>query len=109
MINCYDQQCLNATEQLHAAFWCLTWILCGCLCRPLLHALISPGIASGFGIEIDQIKCSKADAFLRQSAAALFSRGLAGKDLAVPEVQCSAIEKVRSFFVAGFAASLCWR
>ena len=64
-------------------------------CRPLLHALISPGVASGFGIEIDQIKCSKAHAFLRQSAAALLSRGLVAKDLNLPEVQCSAIEKVR--------------
>lgn len=64
------------------------------VCRPLLHALISPGVKSGFGIEIDQIKCSKAHAFLRQSAAALMSRGLAGKDLTVPVVHCSAIEKV---------------
>ena len=59
-----------------------------------MHALISPGVKSGFGIEIDQIKCSKAHAFLRQSAAALMSRGLAGKDLTVPVVHCSAIEKV---------------
>lgn len=71
-----------------------------------MHALISPGVASGFGIEIDQIKCSKADAFLRQSAAALFTRGLVGKDLAVPEVQCSAIEKVITWFVARLTASL---
>ncbi|KAL0021733.1 hypothetical protein WJX79_010366 [Trebouxia sp. C0005] len=73
--------------------------------RPLMHALISPGVASGFGIEIDQIKCSKADAFLRQSAAALFTRGLVGKDLAVPEVQCSAIEKIRSLDPATHAYS----
>ncbi|DBA79533.1 TPA: hypothetical protein ACH3X1_008235 [Trebouxia sp. C0004] len=73
--------------------------------RPLLHALISPGVASGFGIEIDQIKCSKADAFLRRSAAALSSRGLAGKDFAVPEVQCSAIEKIRTLEPATHAYS----
>ena len=63
--------------------------------RPLLHALIHPGVASGFGIEIDQIKCSKAHAFLQQSAAALLQRGLVhSKELAVPVVKCSAIEKV---------------
>lgn len=66
------------------------------LCRPLLHALIHPGVASGYGIEIDQIKCSKAHAFLRQSAAALLHRGLTSKALAVPVVKCSAIEKVTS-------------
>ena len=60
----------------------------------MLHALIHPGVASGFGIEIDQIKCSKAHAFLRQSAAALLKRGVAGKDLDVPIVKCSPIEKV---------------
>lgn len=64
-------------------------------CRPLLHALIHPGVATGFGVEIDQIKCSKAHAFLRQSAAALLQRGLVhSKELAVPVVKCSAIEKV---------------
>lgn len=63
-------------------------------CRPLLHALISPGVKSGFGIEIDQIKCSKAHAFMRQCAAGLHQRGIVGKDLVVPVVKCSAIEKV---------------
>ncbi|KAL3161615.1 hypothetical protein ABBQ32_010473 [Trebouxia sp. C0010 RCD-2024] len=73
--------------------------------RPLLHALIHPGIALGFGIEIDQIKCSKAHAFLRQSAAALLKRGFTSKELAVPVVKCSAIEKISSLDPATHAYS----
>ncbi|KAL3160311.1 hypothetical protein ABBQ38_009701 [Trebouxia sp. C0009 RCD-2024] len=73
--------------------------------RPLLHALIHPGIASGYGIEIDQIKCSKAHAFLRQSAAALLKRGFTSKELAVPVVKCSAIEKISSLDPATHAYS----
>lgn len=34
--------------------------------RPLMHALLEPGIAGARGIEIDRIKCDKAAAFLKQ-------------------------------------------
>jgi hypothetical protein len=60
--------------------------------RPLLHALVNPGVASGFGIEIDRIKCDKAAAFLKHSLAELGRRG-GGTGLALPRVQCSSIEK----------------
>jgi len=60
--------------------------------RPLLHALVNPGVASGFGIEIDRIKCDKAAAFLKHSLTELGRRG-GGAALALPRVQCSSIEK----------------
>jgi hypothetical protein len=65
--------------------------------RPLLHALLEPGIASARGIEIDRIKCDKATAFLRQAALELARRGVAGAaDLPLPPIECSAIEGVRA-------------
>lgn len=65
--------------------------------RPLMHALLSPGIAGARGIEIDRIKCDKAHAFLRQAIAELARRGVVrGAQLAPPEIECSAIEQVRS-------------
>ncbi|KAL4427630.1 hypothetical protein ABPG75_001719 [Micractinium tetrahymenae] len=65
--------------------------------RPLMHALLWPGIAGARGIEIDRIKCDKAAAFLRQAIAELARRGVvqAGQ-VAPPEIECSAIEQVRS-------------
>ncbi|KAL4855805.1 hypothetical protein ACK3TF_003578 [Chlorella vulgaris] len=65
--------------------------------RPLLHALLEPGIAGARGIEIDRIKCDKAAAFCKQAVAELRRRGIAGaEELVPPPVECSAIEKVRS-------------
>ena len=63
------------------------------LCRPLLHALVSPGVATASGIEIDRIKCNKAAAFLKHTVLEL-SRRVAGKAVGLPKVQCSSIEKV---------------
>lgn len=37
--------------------------------RPLMHALLEPGIAGARGIEIDRIKVDKAEAFLKQVGA----------------------------------------
>lgn len=65
--------------------------------RPLMHALLSPGIAGARGIEIDRIKCDKAAAFLRQAIAQLARRGvIQDAQVAPPEIECSAIERVRS-------------
>lgn len=59
-----------------------------------MHALVDPGIASGFGVEIDIIKCKKAAAFLFQTTAALLKRGAASESLEIPSIQCSPIEQV---------------
>ena len=55
-----------------------------------------PGVASGFGIEIDRIKCDKAAAFLRHSVKEL-KRRAAIEELLVPRIQCSSIEKVSCY------------
>ena len=63
--------------------------------RPLLHALLSPGVAAGFGVEIDAVKCDKAAPFLARCEAALRKRrGLAAAPLPVPVVQCAPVEQV---------------
>ena len=72
-------------------------------CRPLMHALLEPGIAGATGVEIDRIKCDKADAFLRQAVLELQRRGVAPEGLVPPPIQCSAIEDVSSP-----GACACW-
>ncbi|KAI7841649.1 hypothetical protein COHA_004669 [Chlorella ohadii] len=64
--------------------------------RPLMHALLEPGIAGARGIEIDRIKCDKAAAFLKQAVAELQRRGVADTGLVPPPIECSAIENVCS-------------
>ncbi len=63
--------------------------------RPLLHALVSPGVAGGWGMEVDRIKCDKAAAFLAQAAAALLRRGAVPAALPVPLVRCAPVERAR--------------
>ena len=53
-----------------------------------------PGVASTLGIEIDSVKCAKARAFVKQTAAALKLRLGASKLLELPSVQCCPVEKV---------------
>lgn len=62
--------------------------------RPLLHALVSPGVAAAYGVEIDRIKCDKAAAFVRQTDTALRARGAVIRMLPLPAVQCAAVEQV---------------
>ena len=64
-------------------------------CRPLLHAMVSTGLASSFGVEIDAIKCQKAAAFLQQTTAELARRGgPEAEALPLPPITCSPIEQV---------------
>lgn len=63
--------------------------------RPLLHALVNPGVAGGWGMEVDRVKCDKAAAFLAQAAAALLRRGTVAQALAVPHVRCAPVEQAR--------------
>lgn len=62
--------------------------------RPLLHALIEPGVKATHGVELDQIKVDKAHAFLKQTAQRLQARGLVRADMVLPTMQCAAIEQV---------------
>ena len=59
-----------------------------------MHALVTPGVASTLGIEIDSVKCAKARAFVKQTAAALKLRLGASQLLELPLVQCCPVEKV---------------
>ena len=62
--------------------------------RPLLHALVSPGVAAGFGVEVDAVKCDKAAPFLSRCEAALRQRRVTTAALPVPAVQCAPVEQV---------------
>ncbi|GAB4821524.1 hypothetical protein N2152v2_008570 [Parachlorella kessleri] len=68
--------------------------------RPLMHALVDPGIASGFGVEIDRIKCDKAAAFLRQALVELRRKGVVGPGDSQlqepPSIQCAPIEQMKT-------------
>ena len=57
--------------------------------------MVNPGVAGGWGVEVDRIKCDKAAAFLAQAAAALLRRGALAQALAVPHVRCAPVEQAR--------------
>lgn len=65
--SCLDRLSAEAAGQrlpsVSARHGCALLLL---VCRPLMHALLEPGIAGARGIEIDRIKCDKAAAFLKQ-------------------------------------------
>lgn len=62
--------------------------------RPLLHALVDPGVRDAFGIELDSVKCDKAAAFVMQTLCELQRRGMLGDDVPYPGVRQAAIEEV---------------
>ncbi len=68
--------------------------------RPLLHALVDPGVAHGFGVEIDPIKCQKAMPFIKGTLRLLADAGAIGSDCATPRIACAAIEEVSRSVVA---------
>ena len=63
--------------------------------RPLLHALVYPGVKATLGVELDEIKVQKARVFLKQSVQRVQRKGLLPEDLELPIMQCAAIEEVR--------------
>jgi hypothetical protein len=73
--------------------------------RPLIHALVTEGISGATGIELDFIKCMKADAFLKQTAKSLLKRGLTVDYIDLPVIECKPVEKVRSLDPATHAYS----
>ena len=44
--------------------------------RPLLHAVLSPGVASAWGIEVDPVKCHKAQVFVEKTLELVNSKRL---------------------------------
>jgi len=73
--------------------------------RPLIHALVTEGISGATGIELDFVKCMKADAFLKQTANAMLKRGFTEEAIDVPVITCKPVEKVRSLDPATHAYS----
>lgn len=74
--------------------------------RPLLHALVSPGIRGSFGVELDHVKVAKANAFLSQTLHHLNQRGVAPSgSLPKPRIDCTSVEKVASLEPATHAYS----
>jgi hypothetical protein len=73
--------------------------------RPLLHALVTEGLAGAFGVELDAIKCMKADAFLRQTAIAAARRGLVSTAPTLPRIHCAPIEAFQTLDPATHAYS----
>ena len=59
--------------------------------RPLLHALLDPGVAACTGVELDRIKVTKAAAFFALTSAELRLRSISLK--LTPTMHCSAIEQ----------------
>ena len=56
--------------------------------RPLLHAVYNAGIASSFGIEIDETKVQKALAFIKRTIDEM------GSEVSTPILYCISIENV---------------
>lgn len=73
--------------------------------RPLIHALLTEGIALASGIEIDSIKCMKAIPFLEQTVKALARKGIVPDNLVIPALTCAPIQSIPSFGTATHAYS----
>ncbi|GLI65751.1 hypothetical protein VaNZ11_009351 [Volvox africanus] len=73
--------------------------------RPLLHAMVSIGVGSAWGVELDRIKCDKAAAFCRNVIQQLVKQELLRSTVEVPSVICSPVEKVASLEPATHAYS----
>lgn len=73
--------------------------------RPLMHALLTQGIAKATGIEIDPVKCTKADAFLRQTLQRFSARTSTTKIPTtldkLPHIICKPIQDVQSLDTLG--------
>lgn len=62
------------------------------LCRPLVHALATGRVSSCTGVEVDRIKCIKADAFCRQVKRQITRKEINVKSNWDIDIVCSGIE-----------------
>ena len=74
--------------------------------RPLLHAMLQCRVRRCFGIEVDAVKCSKAEVFMDRALRQVCAKGLVrGRPPARPEVLCAAVEDVATLGAATHAYS----
>ncbi|GIL79211.1 hypothetical protein Vretifemale_8592 [Volvox reticuliferus] len=67
--------------------------------------MVSIGVGSAWGVELDRVKCDKAAAFCQNVIRQLIKQELLGSSVEVPSVLCSPIEKVASLEPATHAYS----
>jgi len=66
------------------------------LCRPLIHALATRRVAACRGVEIDSVKCQKAEAFIELTRRRIKANGMdLNSDFAL-DVVCSGIENIKT-------------
>lgn len=66
------------------------------LCRPLIHALATRRVAACRGVEIDRIKCQKAEAFIALTKKRIQAKGMDLDGEFEVDVVCSGIERIAS-------------
>ncbi|GMH45995.1 hypothetical protein BSKO_13959 [Bryopsis sp. KO-2023] len=64
--------------------------------RPLLHALVDPGISGAWGIELDSIKCQKAETFIERAIEDCTSQDIPVLPGTTPKITCSSIEEIQT-------------
>lgn len=93
--------CLSSLNQPALSLFVMTPLR-----RPLLHAIVGMQIAGATGVELDRIKCDKAEAFLPQALKQLEKRGLIDAGvLTAPPITCAPVEDVPSLDPATHAYS----
>eukprot|EP00890_Picochlorum_soloecismus_P002356 jgi/Picsp_1/3120/NSC_05961-R1_protein len=76
------------------------------LCRPLVHAIVTAQVVQTTGVEIDRIKCMKAEAFCSQMKRQLYGKKYdVACTVPMPEIRCSSIEDMESLDPATHAYS----
>lgn len=66
------------------------------LCRPLIHALATGRVAACRGVEIDSIKCQKAEAFIDLTKRRIKANGMDLNSEFALDVVCSGIENIKT-------------
>ncbi|GBF95231.1 hypothetical protein Rsub_07946 [Raphidocelis subcapitata] len=73
--------------------------------RPLLHAALRYGLCGAYGVELDPVKVSKAEAFIAYVMRELALRGIAPDRMATPLITRAPVERVESLDPATHAYS----
>ncbi|KAI8473212.1 MAG: hypothetical protein J3K34DRAFT_519071, partial [Monoraphidium minutum] len=63
--------------------------------RPLLHAALSYSLVGAYGVELDAVKVSKAEAFIAHVMRELVVRGHSAGGMATPLITRAPVERVR--------------
>jgi len=76
--------------------------------RPLLHALLEPGIRSGFGMDVDKVKVDKAAEFIQRVASTMsdtYGVDMISGERRLPIITCCNIEHLNGMGTATHAYS----